>query len=302
MMKTNKATAIRNLGLPIVAAGAILFFTPSHAGAEKLEDNVLLKGMDGDQIEELQEKLFEDGFLDKEAIHGSYDNDTKEAVKSFQKEHQLYIDGIAGPQTMGAIMVLEEGDDGIYVKALQKILGDFDYYDGEITGDFDNETKNAVKKAQKDLQITVDGIAGPDTFGSLYNGVYNTEETLESSENKEVAPVATSQPNNNESSESDNADGTVLTMEATAYTAECEGCSGITATGIDLLADRNKKVIAVDPSVIPLGTRVHVEGYGEAIAGDTGGAIKGNKVDLHVPTKNEAIQFGRQNVKVTILD
>ncbi|GAF66782.1 hypothetical protein BTS2_3686 [Bacillus sp. TS-2] len=301
-MKTNKATAIRNLGLPIVAAGAILFFTPSHAGAEELEDDVLLKGMDGDQIEELQEKLFEDGFLDKESIHGTYDNDTKEAVKSFQKEHQLYIDGIAGPQTMGAIMVLEEGDDGIYVKALQKILGDFDYYDGEITGDFDNETKNAVKKAQKDLQITVDGIAGPDTFGSLYNGVYNTEETVEPSENKEVAPVATSQPNNNESSERDNADGTVLTMEATAYTAECEGCSGITATGIDLLADRNKKVIAVDPSVIPLGTRVHVEGYGEAIAGDTGGAIKGNKVDLHVPTKNEAIQFGRQNVKVTILD
>lgn len=93
-----------------------------------------------------------------------------------------------------------------------------------------------------------------------------------------------------------------MTMEATAYTAECNGCSGVTRTGINLLADRNKKVIAVDPSVIKLGTRVYVEGYGEAIAGDTGGAIKGNKIDIHVPTKEEARKFGRQTVKIKILD
>ncbi len=91
-------------------------------------------------------------------------------------------------------------------------------------------------------------------------------------------------------------------MSATAYSAECNGCSGITATGINLLDDRNKKVVAVDPSIIPLGTRVHVEGYGEAIAGDTGGAIKGNKIDLHVPTRDAAMQYGRKTVTVTILD
>ncbi|WP_226037178.1 3D domain-containing protein [Aquibacillus saliphilus] len=93
-----------------------------------------------------------------------------------------------------------------------------------------------------------------------------------------------------------------LTMTATAYTAECTGCSGVTATGIDLNNDRDKKVIAVDPSVIPLGTKVHVEGYGEAIAGDVGGAIKGNKIDIHVPTKDEAFQWGVKSVQVTILD
>ncbi|WP_182200827.1 LysM peptidoglycan-binding and 3D domain-containing protein [Paraliobacillus salinarum] len=92
-----------------------------------------------------------------------------------------------------------------------------------------------------------------------------------------------------------------LTVTATAYTADCAGCSGITATGIDLRNDRDKKVIAVDPNVIPLGTRVYVEGYGEAIAGDTGGAIKGNKIDLHVPTKDEAYQWGVRKVNVTIL-
>jgi 3D (Asp-Asp-Asp) domain-containing protein len=98
------------------------------------------------------------------------------------------------------------------------------------------------------------------------------------------------------------AEGKVLTVSATAYTAYCNGCSGITATGIDLRSNPNQKVIAVDPSVIPLGSKVYVEGYGHAIAGDTGGAIKGNKIDLFIPSKDAALQWGRKQVKVTVLD
>src|SRR5699024_9100906 len=63
-----------------------------------------------------------------------------------------------------------------------------------------------------------------------------------------------------EKSEKTSNSGQSMTMEATAYTAQCDGCTGITATGIDLNANSNKKVVAVDPSVIPLGSRVHVEG------------------------------------------
>lgn len=91
-------------------------------------------------------------------------------------------------------------------------------------------------------------------------------------------------------------------MEATAYTAYCHGCSGTTATGIDLRANPNQKVVAVDPAVIPLGSRVHVEGYGEAIAGDTGGAIKGQKIDLYMQSEADAYAFGRQQVTVTLLE
>lgn len=91
-------------------------------------------------------------------------------------------------------------------------------------------------------------------------------------------------------------------VEATAYTADCAGCSGITATGINLKANRNLKVIAVDPSVIPLGSKVWVEGYGNAIAGDTGGAIKGNIIDLHMPSKKSAYSWGRKRVKVKVLN
>ena len=93
-----------------------------------------------------------------------------------------------------------------------------------------------------------------------------------------------------------------ITVEATAYTASCEGCSGITATGINLIENPNQKVISVDPSVIPFGSKVYVEGYGEAIAGDTGGAIKGNKIDVFIPNKQDAINFGRKQLKVTLLN
>ena len=102
--------------------------------------------------------------------------------------------------------------------------------------------------------------------------------------------------------EADSSGGKEIYMSATAYTAYCNGCSGITATGINLRANPDLKVIAVDPSVIPLGSKVWVEGYGHAIAGDTGGAIKGNRIDVFVPTKKEAYRFGKKSVKIRVLN
>ncbi|MFD1708142.1 ubiquitin-like domain-containing protein [Siminovitchia sediminis] len=96
--------------------------------------------------------------------------------------------------------------------------------------------------------------------------------------------------------------GKEVYMDATAYTADCNGCSGITATGINLKANPNAKVVAVDPNVIPLGSKVWVEGYGYAVAGDTGGAIKGNRIDVHVGSKGQAYNFGKKRVKVRIVD
>ncbi|MFG5205232.1 LysM peptidoglycan-binding domain-containing protein [Bacillus licheniformis] len=93
-----------------------------------------------------------------------------------------------------------------------------------------------------------------------------------------------------------------ITVTATAYTANDGGISGITKTGVDLNANRNAKVIAVDPSVIPLGTQVYVEGYGEATAEDTGGAIKGHKIDVFIPDKKDAFNWGVKTVKVKILN
>ncbi|WP_066321895.1 G5 and 3D domain-containing protein [Bacillus sp. FJAT-29814] len=95
--------------------------------------------------------------------------------------------------------------------------------------------------------------------------------------------------------------GTEYYVTATAYTAYCNGCSGRTATGFDLRANPNAKIIAVDPRVIPLGTKVYVEGYGYAVAADTGGAIKGNKIDVFMSSKADAYRWGRKKVKIKIL-
>lgn len=97
-------------------------------------------------------------------------------------------------------------------------------------------------------------------------------------------------------------DGTEMYVTATAYTAYCTGCSGTTAYGIDLRSNPDQKVIAVDPTIIPLGTKVWVEGYGEAIAGDTGGAIKGHKIDVFIPSYDNAMAWGVKKVKIKVLN
>ena len=104
----------------------------------------------------------------------------------------------------------------------------------------------------------------------------------------------------------------VLTCNATAYDLSFQSCGkypgqpgyGITASG----THAQYGTVAVDPRVIPLGTRMYIESadgsfvYGYCVAEDTGGAIKGNKVDLFFNTNSECMQFGRQNVKVYILN
>lgn len=93
--------------------------------------------------------------------------------------------------------------------------------------------------------------------------------------------------------------GKTMQMQSTAYSCAESVNTFFTAMGIDLR--QNPQVIAVDPSVIPLGSMVEVSGYGIAIAGDTGGAIKGNIIDCHFPTVDQCIQWGRRSVTVTVI-
>jgi len=93
-----------------------------------------------------------------------------------------------------------------------------------------------------------------------------------------------------------------MVFEATAYYPGPNNFGGGVGprTAIGMIAGRG--VVAVDPSVIPLGTHLYIEGYGYAVAGDTGGNIRGRRVDLCYNTYDEAIRFGRQQVRVFILD
>lgn len=89
-----------------------------------------------------------------------------------------------------------------------------------------------------------------------------------------------------------------LTMESTAYYGH-----GTTALGLKPVRNTNGlSTIAVDPNVIPLGTKVYVSGYGLAIAADTGGAIKGNIIDVFLNSYEECYSWGRRQVTVQILE
>lgn len=100
------------------------------------------------------------------------------------------------------------------------------------------------------------------------------------------------------------------TFEASAYTADCpEGCSGVTATGIDVTGTiyyAGKRIVAVDPTVIVLGSTVEIKQADgatfKAVALDTGGAIKGAKIDVLVAREADAVQFGRQSVQVRVIN
>lgn len=202
--------------------------------------------------------------------------------------------------------LLVQGDSNDSVSEAQSVLDDKGYYDYEVDGIFGSITAAAVRDFQADEGLTVDGIIGPNTRAALYgesSGSSSESETEESSEaddsdNEAVESASTSES----SSSSDTSGGESMTVEATAYTADCAGCSGITATGVNLNTNRYAKVIAVDPDVIPLGSEVQIEGMGTYTAADTGGAINGNRIDVHVPSKSEAYSFGRRSVEVTVVD
>jgi len=92
-------------------------------------------------------------------------------------------------------------------------------------------------------------------------------------------------------------------MTATAYYAFGKGGNDINGDGITAIGLRARKgIIAVDPRVIPLGTRLYVPGYGEALAADTGGWIKGSRVDLCFETLQECYMYGRRKIKIYLIE
>lgn len=123
-----------------------------------------------------------------------------------------------------------------------------------------------------------------------------------SNQKQQVQQTSTKTVDNSEAATSaDNVSGSkTLTMSATAYSTEANGMGTYSATGINL--KQHPSCVAVDPSVIPLGSIIWVSGYGVSVAGDTGTAIKGNIIDLHFATVAQSMAWGRRTVTVKILN
>ena len=120
--------------------------------------------------------------------------------------------------------------------------------------------------------------------------VETTEATTQAAQETETTQAAAA---------SSNQGGYYLTVEATAYSYNEAGLSNYTADGTNLVSEPN--VIAVDPSVIPLGSYVEIPGYGIFRAADTGGAIYGNRIDVHLVNLNDVYNFGRRTITIRVL-
>lgn len=165
--------------------------------------------------------------------------------------------------------LVKQGARGENVKIVQKLLAGLGYSVGAVDGVCGAKTVAAIKQFQLSNNLTADGVVGEATLAYLHRA----------------------EPMTSRSSRS-------ILMRASAYSAYDPGNSNRTATGSFL----RKGLVAVDPSVIPLGTRLFIPGYGDAIADDIGGAIKGNRIDLAFDSHAEALQFGRQDITVYIID
>ena len=176
---------------------------------------------------------------------------------------------------------IDRGQRGHHVIKVQTMLKHQGFLHDSVDGIYGHNTEQAVRKFQKSKGLAVDGCVGPTTMNALEKmetryGGHGTELSHNGVPNKYSR---------------------VLTMQASAYSAQDPGNGNYTATGSRL----KKGIVSVDPKLIPLGTRLYIEGYGYAVADDVGGAIKGHRIDLAYDSRSEALQFGRQTVKVYVL-
>lgn len=163
---------------------------------------------------------------------------------------------------------------------------------------------SVIGKLSNNQEVSITGENG-NWYKISYNGStgyvsknYVTTSSNSSSSTSTTTTTTTSTTTTTTTTTSSSSYLKTLTMTATAYSAT----GNKTATGV--WPTRNSSgvsTVAVDPNVIPLGTKLYIEGYGYAIAADTGGAIKGNKIDLFMNSNSECINFGRQAVTVHVV-
>ena len=183
-----------------------------------------------------------------------------------------------------AHILVKEGMRGGAVRHVQELLIQAGYLDGGADGIAGPLTRAAIERCQQDHMLVVDGICGEATYRVLSGGA-------------EYDPVALG-ITDDRGSQVSRGSGRSIYVSATAYSAYDPGNSNRTATGTLV----RHGVIAVDPSVIPLGTRVFIPGYGEAVAEDVGYAIKGYRIDVAFDSHAEALMFGRQDLEIFIME
>ena len=178
-------------------------------------------------------------------------------------------------QAVAADPNLSIGSRGNVVVQVQQALNSKGYWCGNADGIFGSQTYSAVIRFQRDAGLGVDGIVGPQTQKAL---------GLRLSSPAYVPSRGTR----------------TISLVATGY-CPCAKCNYPYGGQPSYLGyPLRKGIAAVDPRVIPMGSRLYIEGYGSAIAADQGNAIKGNRIDLCFSTHQQALNWGIRKVRVTV--
>ncbi|WP_296771784.1 3D domain-containing protein [Selenomonas sp.] len=189
-----------------------------------------------------------------------------------------------------ASILVKEGSTGDAVRHVQRLLIEQGYLKGAADGDCGPLTVAAIEKFQEDRGLTVDGVCGDGTYYYLSGG--------KSYATKEQPAKDTSNSTNQENHDEAIPHGHAMYVSASGYSAYDPGNGKHTASGTLV----RRGVIAVDPHVIPLGTRVFIPGYGDAVAEDIGSSIHGQRIDVAFDSHEEALAFGRRDLEIIIVD
>jgi peptidoglycan hydrolase-like protein with peptidoglycan-binding domain len=126
------------------------------------------RGDRGAAVRRAQNRLNMRGY-DPGPLDGLFGNKTHRAVKRYQGDRDLTVDGIVGPNSWARLdpPTIARGASGSAVRLLQRLLTDFGYDPGAVDGEFGANTEAAVKRFQDDFLLSADGVVGPETWGFL---------------------------------------------------------------------------------------------------------------------------------------
>lgn len=212
--------------------------------------------------------------------------------------------------TGGAADIDEVKTDFHERTSVSDLVASVDDDDREHDKDGDDDESEEEEEVEEDKEEGEDDVDGNNNDDPASGDVRDSDDSVGADSDGYPADVVR-EDEMQEVAEEPDPESATETFEVTAYIAMCDsGCTGVTADGTELgnsITDEiGRRIVATDPSVIPLGSTVLITLSNgeqiEAVSRDTGGNINGNRIDLLVGTGEDALEFGRQTLEVEIIE
>ncbi|MDU7165803.1 3D domain-containing protein, partial [Finegoldia magna] len=303
----------------VVIMTSLLAFVPSNSQAKDL-NNVKVEQKSSENIQSKKYWINDDTDLFKE------NNEHSKIIEVLDQGDNVKVEKIGDVFAKVSVTIDSKNYVGFIYKSYlseKEVKPDPNKFEGWVnveTKVFDSKEKEAKELGLIDKDSEIKGHIDGDNLRITYFGrtayIEAKNTTKESPKDRDIRlakerkiqaqKLAEKRKKEQEEKEKQvqsapkNVSGRTITMRSTAYTSDPSENGGYSTTAMGTAIRYG--VAAVDPNVIPLGTRLYIEGYGYARAEDTGGAIKGNKIDLVFGSKSQSNSWGRRTVRVTILN